>query len=184
MRKFIINYKWIIVIVVIVICCVGGILFINSGINGQLISCSRSESFINNFVRSESASEFHEEFKNFFNMEQEVVEEMYKNPERYTTYWIVVNIYNDASYKIYDVRPSLGTKFDNMWIRQDTFSDFSLDLEAGQNYIHSVAIIIRTEGMTDDEIDNLIKSVGITISANILADSFPIVASKTIYFNK
>ncbi len=186
MRRFVNKYKLWVILVLLVVCCVGGILIFNSSINGRLINYHKDD---NNYIDGylfddqEIADYFYECCINDFNMEQEVVDEMFKYQEKYTAYWIEIEIKNDAILKIYDINLKLGTDLKNIWLDTTSLCECQLDLEAGEKYTGSVAIIIRTENMTDDEIEKLIKGVGITISAN-LVDDLSIVTSKTIYFNK
>ncbi len=182
MRKFISNNKLLVTVIVIALCFWGCIMLINSGIDGKIRDYVKYDTDFD-YSGIMTAEEFYEQFKYNYGMEQEVVEELYKYPERYSEYFIRVNVKNYGICTIFDVKTSLSTQIDNMWV-EPVFGDCIVDLKTGEEWEAGVSIIIRTEGMTDDEIDKLIKSVGITISANVLADFSPIVASKTIYFNK
>ncbi len=174
MRKFISNNKLLVTVIVIVIalCCLGCIMLIIPNIDGKIIGYFKDDEQLDLLITEEF-------YEINYGMEQEVVEEMYKYPERYSQYYIDFNVKNSGSRTISNVKTSLSTQTDNLWL-YPVLDRAEICLGDGLPFDGEVPIIIRTEGMTDEEIDKLIKNVGITISGN----SFPIVVSKTIYFNK
>ncbi len=172
MRKFINNNKPLVRVIVIVLCFFGCIMLIIPNIDGEIINYGKDDEQLDILITEEF-------YKTYYGMEQEVVEEMYKHPERYSQYYIDFNVKSSGTRIISNIKTSLSTQTDNMWL-YPVLDRAEICLGAGIDFDGEVPIIIRTDGMTDEEIDRLIRSVGITITAN----SFPMVAKKTIYFNK
>ena len=118
-----------------------------------------------------------------FLMSKDTIEEILEYPDRYSSYLIRVDIKNKSVKTIYDFRASLLGKYDNLWLDETSLWEWPLDLTAGEEISAYVYIIVRTHNMTEAEIDRLIKSIGIKISASNFK-SLSSYNSREIYFEE
>ncbi len=111
------------------------------------------------------------------------VENIIENPEDYRGYYINIEINNLSGRRIDCVQAYLSKQYKNVWRYQTLLPQWDFDTDLDQEYSGYVYIIVKTADMTEKEIDQLIRSIGITVSAENGA-LIPLVKSETIYFEK
>lgn len=169
-----------IIILIIAVCTVGFFMIFSENINGRMIHYEKDEGFFTDFA--EEGFYFDAEF--YMNMNRETIDEIWKHKENYAGYLIEIDIQNITDHVIYDVRAQLSKKYNNLWFDSASIAESPLNLAGKERYYpHNIIVILKTDNMTSDEIDQLIKGIGITISARNY-EWLPIYASKTIYFEE
>lgn len=173
--------KIIIISIIAIVVLVGAVFLISPSLDGYIMCYEKAEENDGHTIYY-SREVFCDVGINNFHMSEEVIEDLFDNPKKYTSYWIRISYKNITGYPIYDVRASIPGEYENIWCDQNIFI-VTVNLEGGEEKKDGVLVVIKTENMNDDEIDKLIKSIGITISARNFRP-LPIYASKTIYFEK
>jgi hypothetical protein len=175
--------KIIIISIIVIAVLIGVVLLMSPNIDGSLINYTKAEENDGHTTYSGSRESFYYEGSNNFNMSDEVIEDVLDHPDKYTSYWVGISYKNISGHTVYDIKASLPKKYDDLWFDKSSISEWPIDLKGNETRESNVLVMIKTENMNDDEVDRLIKSIGITISARNF-DWFPIYASKTIYFEK
>lgn len=168
------------ILTIIIVCMVFGFMFYSLNIGGKMISYKKIDDYLSNF----SEEGFYSDAEFYMNMSNETIEDVWEHKENYTGYFIRIEIQNKSNNSICDVCTKLSKTYDNLWLDSASISEYTpLYIGAKEKYNRSIIIIVKTENMNDNEIDELIKSIGVTICARNY-EWLPIYASKTIYFEK
>lgn len=152
--------------IVVLVIIVGVILIITiNHIDGRLLSYEKYN--VNTYIAYYSPEEFEESYGSYFDMNESTINDLFNYPKKYTCYSIKIRLTNTSNKKIYDVNPALAKKYENLWLDKSSLSPITiLELEAHETLEHDVHVIIKTENMSDKEIDELIKSVKLKIYAS------------------
>ncbi len=168
----------VIVLSIILLAIVGSLLFVHH-IEAEIISCEQNENF-QQTVEIFLADDYY----TCFNMSDAEAEDLRENPENYRNYYIYVELNNFSKQIVYDVQVDLIKQYNNIWSHHEILGDTSnIIIDPGFNTYTLVSIIVKTSDMTEKEIDELIRSLGITVSARNV-EWLPLITSETIYFEK
>jgi hypothetical protein len=171
----------IVLAVLIIFIIVAVILFTNINMEGYLVNYLKADENDGHTVYTEP-----EEFLNYeyqlFNMSEKEAKDVIKHPDNYTAFWVGIEIRNKENHTIYNLKANLTKKYDNLWFDTSSLCEWPLDLEANGEYKDTrVLVIIKTNNLSDNEIDKLIRSINIKISASD-CEGIPAYASMIIGF--
>ena len=155
------------------------ILHFPMNIEGRLIKYKKAEENNGNTTYSSFDELRKYEGKENFNMSNSVINDIIKYPRKYTAYWIEIELKNTSVVALQDLEASLNKEYPNLWFDKSSLCEWPLDLEPNEVYISNVLVIIKTENMKEKEIEDLVKGIGINISAW----SVLIKGTKTLYFH-
>lgn len=184
MKEYILKHKTpllvsVILLIIIIICC---IIMFNIGFNGRLVNYHKAEENDGHTIYYSSDVFISEGIRNF-SMTEDTIDDLLSNPWKYTAYWINTDIQNVTKHTIYNLKAKLVKEYDNLWLDTSSLCEWPLDLEALETYNSYVLVIVKTENMTEGEIDQLVRSIKIRISA-MNTKYIPIYNSRTICFDE
>lgn len=169
----------VIIILVITIYIIYTNILYPVNISGKLVEYKTLDEFWGMY----SKRIFYDELNNW-SMTKEEADYICSNQDSYTGYVISYKIQNISDHTIYYLKSELDKHNNNLWYDNSSLGEGEVILKAGESINDSfMLILIKMENMTGAEIDQLIKSIGITISARNYG-WLPIYASKTIYFEE
>lgn len=120
----------------------------------------------------------------FYNMSETTANDILEHSDKFKCYWINLVILNKTENILYALHANLDKLYDNMWNDRISLLEWQIDLNPKERREIDLFIIVKTENMSDEEIDNLIRSVGIDVSASQF--DYPLSSilrnTKTIYF--
>ncbi len=116
-------------------------------------------------------------------LSHEEAKNIVENHENYRGYYINIEINNLSGRRIDCLQVYLSKQYKNIWMYETSLFQRDFEKDSYQEYSGFVYIIVKTSDMTEEEIDQLIRSIGITVSAENGA-LIPLVKSETIYFEK
>ncbi len=156
----------------IAICIAGTIIILNNSqnnqIDGRLLSYEKDDEYSDFLVFSDPEGFEGFDGPYYYRMDNDTINDIMNYPEKYTPYYIKIEVTNTSDKKIYDIDAEPVDKYENLWIDTSSIYDrWSDDLEAHKTreYDDVLYVIVKTEGMTDKEIDKLIKSIKLKIHA-------------------
>lgn len=150
-------------------------LFFSMNIQGRLLIYEKSDDTIH------SGSDYFTIIAKYdLLMTDSVIDDVLKYPEKYTAYRIKIHLRNASLVTAYGLEAALHQNYNNLWFDRNAFD--VLDLKPGEAYDGNVQVIVKTENMRQADIDQLIKSLKIDISASYFTCEFFIRSSKTISF--
>ncbi len=153
---------------------VGAIVSSNNTIKAEIISYEQVEDY---------RMSFHGDDYLWFDMSDEEGKDLIENPENYKGYDIDLKINNISQQTVYEAEANVSQRYKDIWTNNADFAEWSIDILPHDSYTGSVFIIVKTSDMTEKEIDESIRSIGITVSARN-AEWLPFTTSETIYFEK
>jgi len=109
-----------------------------------------------------------------FNMDEGAALDMKNNPGNYCEYWLKVYIKNINKNTIHNLEVArLPETTDNVWLCITGFADWSIDVNPGGRFYGDITIIIKTENMSEEDIDKEIKGLILELSySNYSSDLF------------
>lgn len=116
--------------------------------------------------------------------EEGTIDDIRKYPNKYNVYWIDMHIENKAGHYLYDLNSKLAEPYSDVWFL-DPFTgyDFVFDFSEYEVSDWGFYILVKTDDMSESEIDELIRSIGRTIFARNMINA-PVFSSNTIYFKE
>ena len=159
----------------LITCVAAAIIFSTQNlIDGELVAYEKNDfpQVSNDFVTSGRYG--------LYDMSRDTALDAVNHPEKYLEYDISFNIKNITPKKIYDIDAKWQAS-KNVWMLQTPLAEWEIDIRKQNTYKGSVFVIIKTEGMTEDEIDKRIKSIGLLITAKSMR-YLPFYSGKTIHF--
>ncbi len=170
------------VIVLVLIALIGKVtLFNNNIIKSEIISCEQDQDLSTVLYAADSYSEF--------GMSDAESKDIQENPESYRGYYIGIKINNISEQMVLYTETLLAKRYQGIWIFRPGIPNWHDDVEgqyeiqSNRSIVESVCIIVKTANMTEEQINQLIKSIGLTINARIY-EELPIYVAETIYFGK
>ncbi len=170
---------------------VSAFLSCNHTIQAEIISYEQDEDFLPILEGFFEDNEYKETFA-WYDMSAAEAKDLQENPENYRGYYIDIDINNISGQKVFDVEADLSRRFQDIWMNRTGlaqwmhrcgFDEWEIDLEPNEMYHGDIYIIVKTFGITEERIDQLIRSIGITVSVQN-SKWLPFVTSETIYFEK
>ncbi len=126
---------------------------------------------------------FENETYDRYNMSYSDAKDLQENPENYRGYFFNIDVKNVSMQTVYWVQANLSKGYKGIWMHRSGLEEWQLDIEPNHTYSGYIYIIVKTSDMAEKEIDEFIRSIGITVSARNV-DWLPFVTSETIYFEK
>ncbi len=100
-----------------------------------------------------------------FHMTDETIEDFQKNLRDYKCYRIDFRIHNPSNYDVFGLRPKLINSNRNVWLDVTSLHECgALNISKGEESQQNLLIIVKTGGMSEREIDALIRSIKFGIS--------------------
>ncbi len=166
------------IIIILLACVLAGCTLFYSDIKGHM-SGYENDGHPTDYTVSRILDHEYEDF----NMSHETALDIQKNPSKYTEYWIGVYIHNLSPGKIHGVEGDLAADYDNLWFDRTSFYEWTLDMEANAAVKDKkIRFLVKTEGMSEQDIDRLIRNIQLKISWDTYR--FPVArgGSKTISY--
>ncbi len=157
----------------------------------EIISYEQDEDFLSILEGFFEDNEYKETFA-WYDMSDAEAKDLQENPENYRGYYIDIDINNISGQKVYCVQANLLKRYQDIWMNRTglaewmyatALEEWDIMIEPNDTYPGSIYIIVKTSDMTEKEIDELIRSIGITVSARNVK-WLPFVTSETVYFEK
>ncbi len=138
-------------------------------IDGRLLSYEKDYIDSSQIYIDSDESEESEGFY-YFNMDKDTINDFSNYPEKYTSYRIKIEITNMSDKKIYEVYAETVNKYENIWFDTNKLSYGFNGLEAYETceYDDVLYVIVKTEGMSENEIDELLKIIKIKIHSTYI----------------
>ncbi len=168
------------IVVLILLAIIGGSMLSSINFKAEIISYEQDEDFQDEdlpdpFITNNDYM--------MYDMSYEDAKDSVENPENYRGYLINIDIRNISWQKVYWVEANLSKGYKGIWMFRSGLAEWQIDVEPNNTYSGDIYIIVKTSDMTEKQIDELIRSIGITVSAQNV-EWIPFVTSETIYFEK
>jgi len=147
-------------------------------IEGEIIGYTRCEQAQNKPSLLSTDTFIHYDAYKYYNMPQSVIDDIKKNPKKYAEHGIEIDIRNVSIHTLHSLEAVLSKECGNIWV-SSVLSKGQLNLEPQEAFGTFVSAVVKTDGLTETEIDALIKGIGLTIKSY----NFGVLESyKKIYF--
>jgi hypothetical protein len=145
----------------------GGIITIffmfytSTDLKGGLISYQKDDGFS---IRSlyDSDSEFAYESNIYCKMPKSITSEIIKYPNYYKVYFIQMKLKNITNHSVHPITVILTRKYDNLWLDSSSIQPGN-SIGENKNFEQGIEVIIRTKGLTNAQINELIKGIRIKL---------------------
>ncbi len=164
-------------IIIIALLAIGGHMVFFYHLKSEIISYEQDEDFLplpEGFFTYQTYL--------MYDMSDAEAKDLRESPQNYRSYCINIDIKNISWQKVHWVEADLSKRYKDIWMYRPGLAEWEIDIEPNKTYSGHICIIVKTADMTEKEIDELIRGIGITVSAqNVEWPSF--VTSETIFFD-
>ncbi len=176
-KKIIKNITYTMLTIIVLFAIVEGSMLFIHHLKSEIISYEQDEDFTmsDQFITEDGYI--------WYDMSYEEAKDIVENPENYRGYYINIEINNLSGQKVYCVQANLSKQYKDIWMHGITLEEWDIATNPISKYSGSIHIMVKTSNKTEEEIDQLIRSIGITVSAEN-SNWIPFVTSETIYFEK
>lgn len=134
-------------------------------IDGRLLSYEKDDKdSCQIYTDSDKFEEVEESY--YFNMDKDTINDILNYPKKYTFYRIKIEVTNKSDKQIYEIYAEPTDKYENLWINIESLSYgwyVGLIAHETREYDDVLYVVVKTEGMSDKEIDKLLKSIKLKI---------------------
>jgi hypothetical protein len=143
----------------------GLIAAFSSHLGGYFVGYEKADENDGHTVYASSAMFLSHEYE-AFRMTNEEAQDVIDHSEKYTAYWVEIYLKNNSLHMFYYLRADSKQPYENMWFDSSSLYEGTLNLKPLEEFKDSrVLVIVKTENMSEEDIDQRIRSLEISIYA-------------------